>query len=917
MSSEIHHNVTGTVSLSAHGPTTLFLNPSAISVLSNTTITKLEYDWDDGTTAVVNRKLNTASIAASSVPIPSDKGDPRNTIVSRTFYPAQYDNTNDFGVKVYATYSNNLTAALVGTINLAVIKVSLLDSGFNSGYAQGVHLIANRVWGSTNKKLFMMETIQPEGVFSAVVADTFITITEPIVTPPPTTPPPTSPDIAPYIIIDNFFWADTTQYGNSIVEAELDIANNRVRFVYIDGSSSKKDDTDTIDATLRYKRDIDVSYSSLEFDEVSGWYTLPTNMQFAQTNTLSPRLSGTHGTIGITFDEDSTCENLFALSSIAGGYALGNIDVDFSDLDNITVSVVGVGKGNYSDDRIELINREPFYGAIIEDRTAQVLGTSPTSFIQTFELSGSNDVRIDFGIATTIGSTLTAFTFDKMAVVSMYNMLPCGNVFVEPTIPPSPVPTTPGPTTPGPTTPAPTTPGPTTPGPTTPAPTTPGPTTPAPTTPPPTTTTGFPASFPIQARYTPSSYSVNPGVQVQWIDTSGNGYLANKTGGNLPTAVHGLNGLSAAQPPGLGIDGRLLVNGGSPHPLTGLSSAAIMCVFKTPAVAQNLMSLFGASHFNGGTTNMLNLEYTNSTFPQYMQTRFQTLNTLDPAPLTPLSSVNANTWYCYYSDYDGLSARASIDGNFGLPKSMTGAISTGQDFYLLGTDYIGGNFYMDGQMHELVLFNRNLTIPEREEMFRYVLSTYTLSSSLITETDWNLSDWDVTSYSINSGVGTTSATAVPDADTGSIVRQVSHLFDTSGSLVFNHVFTGKSYNPSVQGPIDKMRMRFDRRIFVDLTTIGGSAMGCSFIARQGGEYFAPQDDLTFSNTSWATYDKTYPITGWTKISQVDASAIAGSPDFTTGGTIEFGILLSNSSTPGVRVTSRFDNFEVAIGKASL
>ena len=99
----------------------------------------------------------------------------------------------------------------------------------------------------------------------------------------------------------------------------------------------------------------------------------------------------------------------------------------------------------------------------------------------------------------------------------------------------------------------------------------------------------FPSDINLRARWAPEGMS-NSGTTFTWLDASGNGYTASKTGGNLPTIITGLNGENAAQGTN-STDRRLLVTN-SANVISYLSRTSMWGIFQTPTTPQNLQAVF-------------------------------------------------------------------------------------------------------------------------------------------------------------------------------------------------------------------------------------------------------------------------------------------------------------------------------------
>lgn len=154
---------TSFVTISGYGVSTMTLNPSAIDASSGS-VMSIEYVWSNGKITTVSRKLDVSGIDSSSFAFPADPGDPRNIVVSQVFYPGVNVFTH-YTIQVQVKYSNQASKQLVSVIDFLLFQAPLLDDGLNGGFAQSVHLVANRSWNPTDKKLFVLETVNPGNVF--------------------------------------------------------------------------------------------------------------------------------------------------------------------------------------------------------------------------------------------------------------------------------------------------------------------------------------------------------------------------------------------------------------------------------------------------------------------------------------------------------------------------------------------------------------------------------------------------------------------------------------------------------------------------------------------------------------------------------------------------------------------------------
>lgn len=188
--------IIGSGTINGVGPTTVLINPSAINVPYGI-ITKIEYLIFDSQhvlidTITVNRRLGTDALSGDLVEqqfeldgttdivtlyngdiisfpeyvgytFQTDLGDPRNVIVPYTFYPAQFEDIVNYYVRINVTYSTSTAIVTVEEIDVNIEQANLL--GPTDVFANKVHLVANRMWGHSNQKMFALETTGPRSIY--------------------------------------------------------------------------------------------------------------------------------------------------------------------------------------------------------------------------------------------------------------------------------------------------------------------------------------------------------------------------------------------------------------------------------------------------------------------------------------------------------------------------------------------------------------------------------------------------------------------------------------------------------------------------------------------------------------------------------------------------------------------------------
>ncbi len=138
-------------------------------------------------------------------------------------------------------------------------------------------------------------------------------------------------------------------------------------------------------------------------------------------------------------------------------------------------------------------------------------------------------------------------------------------------------------------------------------------------------------------------------------------------------------------------------------------------------------------------------------------------------------------------------------------------------------------------------------------------------------------------------------------------RTMKHEVTDVGNVVISHWFSGETYDPSVEGAIERIDYSEDH-IITQPAFVGG-AVGIGFRLEQGGTWYTYTIG-GFDDTQWASY----------AVSLTPADFVpAPGPDFSiSGGEIQFGYVRSNSNTTdGATSTSvhGIDNWQVVIVQA--
>ena len=188
--------ITGSGTIDSVGPTTVSINPSAVNVPYGI-IVKIEYLIFDSAhtlidTITVNRRLDTDALSGDlmeyqfaldgttdveilytgeiiSFPeyvgytYQTDLGDPRNVRVSYTFYPNQFIENVRYYIRANVTYSTTTTVVTVEEVTVNIEQSNLL--GPADMFASTIHLVSNRMWGHTDKKMFALETTGPRNIY--------------------------------------------------------------------------------------------------------------------------------------------------------------------------------------------------------------------------------------------------------------------------------------------------------------------------------------------------------------------------------------------------------------------------------------------------------------------------------------------------------------------------------------------------------------------------------------------------------------------------------------------------------------------------------------------------------------------------------------------------------------------------------
>lgn len=189
------------------------------------------------------------------------------------------------------------------------------------------------------------------------------------------------------------------------------------------------------------------------------------------------------------------------------------------------------------------------------------------------------------------------------------------------------------------------------------------------------------------------------------------------------------------------------------------------------------------------------------------------------------------------------------------------------------------------------------------------------ASVVILDQTFNSADWTV---SVVGGAGgaTQGATQVATGGNPGSYRQMSHDLPAASNIIVWHTYNAVGYDPATQGAITSIDYSEDR---IELSPpFAGAAIGGAFILQQGGGTWVANNNLVFSNLSWAPVS----LTGLVASNFIASIGATGSPDFSTSGApITFGIQRSNTNSnpleSGVAVTTTngLDNWQVTINQA--
>jgi len=201
-----------------------------------------------------------------------------------------------------------------------------------------------------------------------------------------------------------------------------------------------------------------------------------------------------------------------------------------------------------------------------------------------------------------------------------------------------------------------------------------------------------------------------------WRDSSGNGYHGDRSS-DIPTGT-GLNGYKSLV--FSGTDRRLTIK---TNVMDRLGKFFICVVFRSPVTPANLMSFFGSSVFSGGVTNILNLEYTGSTYPRTLLLRNALPDTSSEVTVTSSSSVAAaNTWNYCFCYFDGTNIGIALNGGSYATAARTQSLGVASGFFIGGTNFAGA--YLSGELLDLIFCNRNLTSTEETNLVSYLQTKY-------------------------------------------------------------------------------------------------------------------------------------------------------------------------------------------------
>ena len=126
-------------------------------------------------------------------------------------------------------------------------------------------------------------------------------------------------------------------------------------------------------------------------------------------------------------------------------------------------------------------------------------------------------------------------------------------------------------------------------------------------------------------------------------------------------------------------------------------------------------------------------------------------------------------------------------------------------------------------------------------------------------------------------------------------RETTHIWTISVpgvSIVFGHIYTPVSYNPSTQGALASLSYSSDAMV---QTAPWVNAIGFGPLLEQSGNYFWAAGSSVVVNTGWNSLSGTYTNSDF---SQVGGSA---NPDFSeSGAQIKFGYFTANGGSGSVR-----------------
>lgn len=174
----------------AYYSSTLFLNPSvlvrtinglapftlninSIAAAGNYKVYKIVWNFGDGSAPLIIKLQPQKNFNSLNVlNVPTEPGDPRNEIISKTFFLEKDINKNlKTSLKIYWIQPTSILAP-----NYYEYKINLNLSAPNSGqvssdedFSGGIHLVSTRMFGSDNLMLYNFESLEPNYLLPVLV----------------------------------------------------------------------------------------------------------------------------------------------------------------------------------------------------------------------------------------------------------------------------------------------------------------------------------------------------------------------------------------------------------------------------------------------------------------------------------------------------------------------------------------------------------------------------------------------------------------------------------------------------------------------------------------------------------------------------------------------------------------------------